>query len=75
MGRIIGLLLFVVCIWVGLEIYNEGIGGAFGGALASLGGSEASRPADNRSVPQRAGAAVERANAVAAERREKLLGE
>lgn len=76
MGKFIGLLLTLVCIWAGLEVYNEGLHGAFGGALASLGDAEqAGRPADTRTVPQRAGAAVEDAHAAADARRNKLLGE
>jgi len=76
MGKFIGLLLSLACIWVALEVYNEGLAGAFGGALAQLGdGEEAGAAHDGRSIPQRAGAAVEKANAVADARRSKLLGE
>ena len=35
MGKAIGLLLTVAGIWVGLEIYQNGIAGAFGGNLTS----------------------------------------
>lgn len=76
MGKFIGLLLTVLCIWAGLEVYNEGLHGAFGGALASFeDGDQAGAPRDTRSTPQRAGAAVENAQAVAEARRNKLLGE
>ena len=76
MGKFIGLLLTVVCIWAGLEVYNEGLHGAFGGALASLeGGDQAGGPTDTRTAPQRAGAAVENAHTAADARRNKLLGE
>jgi hypothetical protein len=76
MGKFIGLLLSVVCIWVALEVYNEGLDNAFGGALAQLGDGDGSAAAhDGRSIPQRAGAAVENAHAVADARRNKLLGE
>jgi hypothetical protein len=76
MGKIIGLLLAVVCIWAGMEVYNNGIHGAFNGALASLeAGGDDSAPRDTRSVPQRAGAAVERSHAAAEERRSRMLGE
>ena len=57
MGKFIGLLLTMVCIWAGLEIYNEGLHGAFGGALASLeDGEQTGGPTDTRTAPQRAGA-------------------
>ena len=36
MGKIFGIVLIVACVWVGLEIYNKGMHGAFGGALASF---------------------------------------
>ncbi len=76
MGKFIGLLLSLVCIWAGLEVYNNGVHGAFGGRLAFLGdGTEAAQARDPRSAPQRAGAAVEGAHAEATARREKLLGE
>lgn len=55
MGRIFGILLIGLGIWVGLEIYLEGTQNAFGGILASH-ASEA--PRDQRSTPQRAGDAV-----------------
>ena len=35
MGRIFGILLMGLGIWVGLEIYLEGTQNAFGGAFAS----------------------------------------
>jgi hypothetical protein len=76
MGKFIGLLLSLVCIWVALEVYNEGLDNAFGGALAQLeDGEGAGAASDGRSIPQRAGDAVERAHAVADARRNKLLGE
>ncbi len=37
MGKTIGLLMAVVAIWATAEIYTNGMGGAFGGRLASLG--------------------------------------
>ena len=74
MGKIFGMLLVVVGIWVGLEVYQSGIQGAFGGALAGLGGSGSEQAAVTpRSVPQRAGAAVERAHAEAEARMERML--
>jgi hypothetical protein len=76
MGKIFGILLVVVGIWLGLEVYQNGIQGAFGGALATLGSSADEHAIrDPRSVPQRAGDAVERAHAEAEARLERMLGE
>jgi len=36
MARIFGLILLVLGVWVGFEIYRNGVDGAFGGALARL---------------------------------------
>ena len=74
MGRIISLLLAVVGIWVGVEVYTHGVDGAFDGALARFGGDETEHvtPA---TAPQRAGRAVESAHAAADERRSRMLGE
>ena len=80
MGKIFGILLVVVGIWLGLEVYQNGMQGAFGGALASLDGyidgyvdEQAAR--DPRPVTQRAGDAVERAHAEAEARLNRMLGE
>ena len=37
---IIGVLLVVLGVWVGLEVYTEGTQNAFGGRLASFAGSD-----------------------------------
>ncbi len=77
MGKIIGLLLTLGCLWVGLEVYNNGVHGAFGGRIAFLdeNGSATAQPLNVRRAPQRAGDAVDRAHAGASARRQKLLGE
>jgi hypothetical protein len=76
MAKIFGILLVVVGIWLGLEVYQNGMQGAFGGALASLGDSPDEQAVrDPRSLPQRAGAAAERAHAEAEARRNRMLGE
>jgi hypothetical protein len=76
MGKMFGILMIVVALWVGLEVYQNGTDGAFGGALAGLtGSSEERQPGERRPVPQRAGAAVERAHTAANARRERLLGD
>ncbi len=74
MAKIFGILLVVVGIWLGLEVYLNGMQGAFGGALASLDGSATGQAAANpRSVPQRAGDAVERAHDEAQARLNRML--
>ena len=76
MGKIFGILLVVVGIWLGLEVYLNGMEGAFGGALASFGESADEQAVrDTRSVPRRAGDAVQRAHGDAEERLNRMLGE
>ena len=70
MGRIFGILLIGLGIWVGLEIYLEGTQNAFGGVFAS---QEA--PRDPRSTPQRAGDAVRGSLALEHERHERAMPE
>ena len=74
MGRIISLLLAVVGIWVGVEVYTHGVDGAFDGALARFGSDETEKVTPG-TAPQRAGRAVESAHAAADERRSRMLGE
>jgi hypothetical protein len=64
----------VVAVSLKNEVYVNGTQGAFGGALASLDGSDAAAR-DPRTIPQRAGAAVGRAHEEADQRRGRLLGE
>ncbi len=75
MGKIFGILLMVVGIWVGLEIYQKGAQEALGGHLAFLGGSNDLENVDRRTTPQRAGDAALKAHQFAEERRGRLLGE
>lgn len=44
MGKAFGIALMVLGLWVGIEIYTEGMSGAFGGLLQKFGAAEA--PAD-----------------------------
>ncbi len=53
MGKLIGLTLIVGLGWVGMEIYNEGIDGAFGGLFSSE--KEAEAAVHYISTPQRVG--------------------
>ncbi len=75
MGKIFGILLMVVGIWVGLEIYQKGTQEALGGHLAFLGGSDDLGNIDRRTMPQRAGDAARKAHQLADERRSPLLGD
>jgi hypothetical protein len=72
MGRIFGILLLGLGIWVGLEIYLEGTQNAFGGVFASH-RVQADAARDTRTTPQRAGDAVRRSQEMDAQRRERLL--
>jgi hypothetical protein len=40
MGRIFGILFIVLAVWTGVEVYNEGTSGAFGGLFVRLGLAE-----------------------------------
>ena len=74
MARIISMLLALAAIWLTVEVYNEGLSGAFSGQFARFGADE-SEEVSPGSAPQRAGRAVEAAHAQAMARREKLLRE
>ena len=74
MGKIFGILLIAIGIWVGVEVYTEGTQNAFGGALAFLGeSSDGDEMRDQRTAPQRAGDAVRSAQREAEQRRNRLL--
>jgi hypothetical protein len=64
MGKIFGILFIVVAIWVALEVFTEGVDGAFGGVFA--GGSPPAASAPGDVAPRRRPAAAE-----AAERNQK----
>ncbi len=72
MGRIIGILLIVVGVWVGAEVYREGVDGAFGGAFAFLSDDE---PGDDLTTRMRVHDAVSSAHSKTEARRERLLEE
>ena len=74
MAKVFGLLLIVLGAWVGLELYSEGPNRAFGGAFASILGSESSGAEEEQlSTPQRAGSAVDRAHRENEERFDRML--
>jgi hypothetical protein len=51
MGKVFGILLIVVAIWVGLTIFNEGTDAAFGGLFAGSGNKVAD--GSGRPLPRR----------------------
>ncbi|MDH3211166.1 MAG: hypothetical protein OEM05_01665 [Myxococcales bacterium] len=75
MGKIFGILLVVIGIWVGMEVYLKGTDQALGGALAFLEDGDGTEVHDRRTTPQRAGDAARRAHDAAEARRNRLLGE
>lgn len=74
MGRVFGILFIVVAIWVGLEVYTEGVSGAFGGALVEVGLAEAEEAPD-APVTERAGRAFSRAYDASVDRVERQIDE
>jgi hypothetical protein len=59
MGKVFGILLIVVAIWVGLTIFNEGTDAAFGGLFAGSGKELAS--GSGRPLPRRVEESVRKA--------------
>ena len=72
MGRIIAILLVVVGVWVGAEVYREGVDGAFGGAFAFLSDGE---HGEDLSIRMRVHDTVSSAHEESEARRERLLEE
>jgi hypothetical protein len=75
MGKLFGILFIVTLVWVGLEVFTEGVGGAFGGLFTRIPGVEASEPAASRSTMERARGSVERSYEESEQRYDRLLGE
>lgn len=78
MGKIFGILVIVAGIWVGLEVFTEGIDGAFGGLFREPAGAEEPAPVerlDRRTVPQRVGDRVNSIFRADEERKHQMLGE
>jgi hypothetical protein len=75
MGKAIGILLVVLGIWVGLEVYMEGVQGAFGGRLAFLGSEDGPPPEEHRWAGERAADAFESARDRRIDRIEQQAGE
>lgn len=68
MGRLLAIVLIVLGIWVGTEVYTKGVGGAFGGLLGS-----AIEPPASRSTPDRAADAFQRAFNKSEQRVDRIL--
>ena len=60
MVKLFKIVLILLCVWTAVEVYSEGVNGAFGGLFAGLDGSVLEAPA-NRSTPDRAADAFQRA--------------
>jgi hypothetical protein len=75
MGKALGLLLIVLGVWVGVEVTNHGVDGAFGGLFARLSGHEPPAAEERGWVGERAGESVTRNRRAQAERVEALTGE
>ncbi|HKA14739.1 MAG TPA: hypothetical protein VKH41_06955 [Myxococcota bacterium] len=74
MGKVIGLLLAVVAIWITVEVYTQGLDNVFGGRLAAVPGN-GDGGAPRGTTTQRVKAAVGRAQQEHDERYDKLLPE
>ncbi len=72
MEKTFGMLVIAGMVWIGIEIYSEGMHGAFGGALASITGAEAPAEGEHVMTHNRAGEALERAHQERADRFDKL---
>jgi hypothetical protein len=60
MAKLLKIVLIVLCVWTAVEVYTEGVNGAFGGLFTGFDGSVLEAPA-NRSTPDRAADAFQRA--------------
>lgn len=72
MGKAIVILFIVLGIWTGLEVMNNGMGGAFGGLFTKVGLAEAS-DGPEQSTGRRAGHSVDRAYRAGENRVDKAL--
>ncbi len=62
MGKVFGILLIVLAIWVGLEVMNNGTAGAFDGAFVRAGLVSPEEAVNDVPLGSRASGAVERAH-------------
>jgi hypothetical protein len=76
MSKVFGIVLIVVCLWIGGEIFTEGAENAFDGALVSMGLVKKTQDVEaTRPLTKRSGDKVRAAQAEAEARRERLLSE
>ncbi len=75
MRKIFTILLIAVAIWTGLEVYTEGVDGAFGGLFSRLPSASAVEAPATRSTPDRAADAFQRAYNKSEQRVDRLLRE
>jgi hypothetical protein len=68
MERLFVIIMIVAAIWAGAEVYTKGVDGAFGGILASAFEAPA-----NRSTPDRAADAFQRAYNKSGDRVDEML--
>jgi len=71
----IGILLVVLGVWVGMEVYTEGTANAFGGRLAFLLDASGHGAGEGDAPVRRVGTSVERHHREADARRERMLAE
>ena len=74
MGKIFAVLLIVLGIWFGVEVFNNGMGGAFGGLFTRLGWVETTEE-EPQGTAGRAAGAVDRAYRAGENRVERQLGD
>ena len=70
MGKLFGIILLVLGIWLGVEVFTEGVDGAFGGIFASGSADEAP---PTRSTSERAADSVRRAYSESVDRVDRQL--
>jgi len=60
MGKLLGLILLVLAVWAGVEIFDKGVDGAFGGLFSGFRTPTAGAAAESHggSMAQRIGAKV-----------------
>jgi len=75
MGKLFGIVVIIVGLWAGMEIYNEGTTNAFGGALVRAGMVEEAPTGQERNLGERVESKVGKARAEADARRARMLGE
>ena len=73
MGKIYGIALIVVGIWVGMTIFTEGLDNAFGGIFTKIGAEPVGR--DVRAPTERIRDRVQSAADERTERIERLVGD